>query len=300
MSSHFPARVSGLALVLLAAACGNDTAPDAFGNFEAEEVVVAAEAAGRLLSMDAIEGRTIAAGAAVGLVDTTQIALERVQVLAQREAVGLQRREVAQQRNALEVQLEIAHRTRDRVERLAESNAATSSQRDDAERAVRTLTAQVSAAAATEARVEAERRALDARLAAVDDRLRRARVLNPVTGTVLAQYARAGESVAPGQPLYRIAALDTLTLRAYVDGSQLSSLTLGAPVAVYSDAGDGELSEHRGTVQWVSPRAEFTPTPVQTRQERTALVYAVKIRVPNPDGALKVGMPGDLRFGSRP
>lgn len=299
MSRLLTARLSGLALLLLAA-CGDDSAPDAFGNFEAEEVVVAAEAAGRLLAMDAIEGRMLAAGAVVGLVDTTQLALERRQLAAQREALQLQRREVAQQRNALEVQLEIARRTRDRVERLAASNAATSGQQDDAERAARTLDAQVSAAAATEARVEAERRALEARLAAVDDRMRRAQVLNPVAGTVLAQYARAGESVAPGQPLYRIAALDTLTLRAYVDGSQLASLSLGATVAVYSDAGEGTLTEHRGTVQWVSPRAEFTPTPVQTRQERTALVYAVKVRVPNPDGALKVGMPGDLRFETRP
>lgn len=293
------ARVAGLALLVLTA-CGEDTEPDAFGNFEAEEVVVAAEASGRLLAMDAMEGRTLAAGAVVGLVDTTQLALERRQLLAQREALVLQGREVAQQRSALEVQLEIAQRTRDRVERLAESNATTSGQRDDAERVARTLAAQVSAARATEARVEAERRALDARLAAVDDRLRRAQVLNPVAGTVLVQYAHAGESVAPGQPLYRIAALDTLTLRAYVDGSQLAGLTLGASVAVYSDAADGSLTEHRGTVQWVSPRAEFTPTPVQTRQERTALVYAVKIRVPNPDGALKVGMPGDLRFVAQP
>lgn len=299
MLSNTATRIAGLSLTLLAA-CGDGTEPDAFGNFEAEEVVVAAEASGRLLAMDAVEGRALAAGESVGLVDTTQLALERAQVVAQREALLLQRREVAQQRSALEVQLEIAQRSKGRVDRLAGSNAATSSQQDDSERAVRTLDAQVTAARATEARVEAERRALEARLAAVDDRLRRARVRNPVAGTVLAQYARAGETVAPGQPLYRIANLDTLTLRVYVDGSQLAALRLGSDVAVFSDAGDGTLTEHRGTVQWISPRAEFTPTPVQTRNERTALVYAVKVRVANPGGALKVGMPGDLRFEKQP
>jgi HlyD family secretion protein len=114
---------------------------------------------------------------------------------------------------------------------------------------------------------------------------------------VLAQYARAGEMIAPGQPLYRIANLDTLTLRAYVDGTQLASVALGAAVEVHVDGADG-LTALRGIVGWVSPRSEFTPTPVQTRNERAELVYAVKIRVPNPDGALKVGMPGDVTFGT--
>ncbi len=284
-------------LVVTLAGCNGSPDADAYGNFEADEVVVSAETQGRILQLNAIEGLTLEAGATVGLVDTTQLALERTQVIAQRSALALQQREVSQQRSALEAQLEIAQRAKERTDRLFASGAATSTQRDQVERDVRVLTAQAAASRASEGRVAAEAGALEARLAAVRDRLARASLTNPIHGTVLAQYARAGEMIAPGQPLYRVANLDTLTLRAYVDGTQLASVALGAVVQVHVDGADG-LTALRGIVSWVSPRSEFTPTPVQTRNERAELVYAVKIRVPNPDGALKIGMPGDVTFST--
>lgn len=296
MSSTSIIRAS-LALILTLAGCKSSPDADAYGNFEADEVVVSAETQGRILRLDAIEGQTLEAGATVGLVDTTQLALERTQVVAQRGALALQQREVSQQRSALDVQLEIAQRAKERTDRLFASGAATSTQRDQVERDVRVLTAQAAASRASEGRVAAEASALDARLAAVRDRLSRASLTNPIHGTVLAQYARVGEMIAPGQPLYRVANLDTLTLRAYVDGTQLASVALGAAVQVHVDGAEG-LTALRGIVSWVSPRSEFTPTPVQTRNERAELVYAVKIRVPNLDGALKIGMPGDVTFGA--
>lgn len=296
MSSSSILRAS-FVLLLALVGCNGSADADAYGNFEADEVVVSAETQGRILRLDAIEGQTLDAGASVGLVDTTQLALEQTQLTAQRGAIALQQREVAQQRAALDVQLEIAQRAKERTDRLFASGAATSTQRDQVERDVRVLTAQAAASRASEGRVAAEAAALEAGLAAVRDRLSRASLTNPLRGTVLAQYARAGEMIAPGQPLYRIANLDTLTLRAYVDGTQLASVALGAAVEVHVDGAEG-LTALRGIVGWVSPRAEFTPTPVQTRNERAELVYAVKIRVPNPDGALKVGMPGDVTFGT--
>jgi HlyD family secretion protein len=298
MSSSLILRASlALALSIGVAACHGDADADAYGNFEADEVVVSAETQGRILRLDAIEGQVLDVGASVGLVDTTQLALEQTQLIAQRGAIVLQQREVSQQRSALDVQLEIAQRAKERTDRLFASGAATSTQRDQVERDVRVLTAQAAASRASEGRVAAEAAALDARLAAVRDRLSRASLTNPIRGTVLAQYARAGEMIAPGQPLYRIANLDTLTLRAYVDGTQLASVALGAAVEVHVDGAEG-LTALRGIVGWVSPRSEFTPTPVQTRNERAELVYAVKIRVANSDGALKVGMPGDVTFGT--
>jgi HlyD family secretion protein len=298
MSSSSILRATiALSLVLVFTGCNRTADADAYGNFEADEVVVSAETQGRILRIDAIEGQILEAGAPVGLVDTTQLALEQTQIVAQRGAIALQQREVAQQRAALDVQLEIAQRAKERTDRLFSSGAATSTQRDQVERDVRVLTAQAAASRASEGRVASEAAALDARLAAVRDRLARASLTNPIRGTVLAQYARAGEMIAPGQPLYRIANLDTLTLRAYVDGTQLALVSLGAAVEVHVDGADG-LTALRGIVGWVSPRSEFTPTPVQTRNERAELVYAVKIRVPNPDGALKIGMPGDVTFGT--
>jgi HlyD family secretion protein len=138
----------------------------------------------------------------------------------------------------------------------------------------------------------------EARVAQIRDRIVKSTVTNPQAGTVLTTYARAGEVVQPGQPLYKIADLDTLDLRAYVTGGQLPAVRLGQRVEVRVDRGSGKLRTIAGVVTWVSPTAEFTPTPVQTRDERADLVYAVKIRVPNADGSLKIGMPADVTFAA--
>ena len=226
-------------------------------------------------------------------VDTVPLALERDQVAAQRAGLEARRRETTDQLQVLQVQREIAARTRQRTERLFAQQAATAMQRDQAERDERTLGAQMTGARAGIDRSRADITALDARLAAMQDRIARATVRSPVTGTVLVTYAKQGEMVGPGQPLFRIASLDTLTLRAYVTGAQLTAFALGTTVTV-KVSGVDSLAAFPGVVSWVSSRAEFTPTPVQTREDRGDLVYAVKVRVANPGGRLKIGMPADV------
>ncbi|MCU0616683.1 MAG: efflux RND transporter periplasmic adaptor subunit [Gemmatimonadaceae bacterium] len=286
-----------LAVVTLGA-CSKPAAPDAYGNIEADEVIVSAQTSGQLERFDAQEGASIAVGDTVALVDTIQISLERRQLEAQRRALGLQRDELARQQASVHVQREIAQRGLDRTMRLLQGGAATAAQRDQQERDTRVLTEQERAAAISLQRVSAEADAIEARLAALTDRQQRARVRNPTAGTVLVTYVHAGEIIQPGQPLYRVADLDTLTLRAYVTGGQLAAFRLGETVQVHTDAPDGGLTTHEGRITWVSSRAEFTPTPVQTREDRTDLVYAVKIRVPNPKGLLKIGMPADVTLPS--
>lgn len=292
-TSATSALLATLSASLLLTACKRDERPDAYGNFEAEEVVVSSQSSGQLERFAVTEGATLAVGDTTARIDTVQLAFERQQLRAQREANGVQTQEVARQLEASAAQREIAARLQERTQRLFAAGAATSTQRDQAERDARVTAAQWNGTRLTTSRLSAERAAIDARIAAVEDRLQRATVRNPVAGTVLATYVRAGEIVQPGQPLYRIADLDTLTLRAYVSGAQLASITLGQFVTVHTDDATG-VREHTGTVSWISARAEFTPTPVQTRDERTDLVYAVKVRVPNPDGVLKIGMPADL------
>jgi HlyD family secretion protein len=160
------------------------------------------------------------------------------------------------------------------------------------------LTAQIEAVRAQGASVAMDVASTDARVAQIRERISKSSVVNPLAGTVLSTYARAGEVVQPGQPLYKIADLDTLDFRAYVTGSQLGSIRLGEEVQVRVESGSDQLRTIAGRVRWISPTAEFTPTPVQTRDERADLVYAVKIRVPNADGALKIGMPGDITLGA--
>jgi HlyD family secretion protein len=281
-------------------ACNGNPDPDAYGNFEATEVVVAAQTSGQIQLFTPVEGMTLAQGDVVALIDTTQLALERAQLEAQRSAVGARRNEVSEQLRVLEVQRDIAQRTYERTQRLHAQQAATAQQLDQAERDFRVLTAQIEAVRAQRASVTMDVASTSARVAQIRERISKSSVVNPVAGTVLSTYARAGEVVQPGQPLYKIANLDTLDFRAYVTGSQLGSIRLGEEVAVHVESGTDQLRTVPGRVAWISPTAEFTPTPVQTRDERADLVYAVKIRVPNAGGILKIGMPGDITFASGP
>lgn len=280
--------------LLLAVACGKNREPDAFGNFEAEEVTVSAQLGGQLRTFLPSEGEKLASGQVVGVVDTTQAALELSQIVAQRTAVGAKVSEAGQQIGVFEAQRPVAERNYNRMRRLFAQKAATAQQLDQAERDYRVVLAQIAAARAARASVAQEGVASDARVAQIRDRIAKSSIVNPIGGTVIASYAHPGEVIAAGQPLYKIANLDTLTFRGYVGESQLASIRLGQTVSVQADRGDGKLIAYPGTVSWVASRAEFTPTPVQTRDERADLVYQVKVRVPNPRGELKIGMPGDL------
>lgn len=285
------------ATVALCAACSGD-APDAYGTFEADEVAVSAEADGRLLRFDASEGEILAAGASIGLVDTMQAVLELRELAARLEAArsGTTRSETDVR--AVRAELAAARSDVERTERLYADSAATRQQLDAARARAEVLEARLAGARSGTTGSGEEAQAIEAQVARLEDRLARSRITNPVPGTVLASFADAGEFVRTGQVLYRIAALDTLTLRAYVDETQLADLRIGQPVTVRFDDGD-ELASTRGRLTWIAAEAEFTPTPIQTREERTDLVYALEIRVPNPGGRLKIGMPADVEFGPR-
>jgi HlyD family secretion protein len=287
-------------LAMLASSCNDNGEPDAYGNFEAEEVVVSAEAGGQLEWFTPVEGMRLAANVTVGLIDSTQTALEVRQMVAQRQGIRSRLGEASQNINVLEVQRGIARRNYERTRRLFSQRAATAPQLDQAERDYRVLLAQIQAAQAQRQNVGEDIRAIDARIAQIRDRQSKTKVVNPQTGTVLTTYAKAGEVVAPGKPLYKIANLDTMTLRAYITADQLARTRLGQTVQVRIDQSAGKLMTLTGTVTWIASKAEFTPTPIQTRDQRTDLVYAVKVRVANPQGVLKIGMPADVDLPSAP
>jgi HlyD family secretion protein len=316
---------TALAALVMTIGCAAPPGPDAYGNVEATPVVVSAEAGGRLLSFTPKEGDRLESGAEVGVVESTELDLERDRLEAQRNASETHVAELAQQRMAAEAQREaaraqlaaltaqreIADRIYQRVQRLSAEQAATAQQVDQAEREFRVLVEQITAQNrqidAQGVQIEAARlaersarqqvAALAAQLAQVAERLGKTRIRSTVGGTVLTTYVKAGEVVQPGQPLYRIADLASLEVRAYVTETQLSGLKIGQQAQVTVDGGGGTHRQLTGAVSWISSEAEFTPTPIQTRDERVNLVYAVKIRVSNPDGVLKIGMPADVVFG---
>jgi HlyD family secretion protein len=282
-----------LPLLLLLGACTKDDTT-AWGTFEADEVSVAAEASGPVLRVAVREGDTVAAGQLIAEVDAGPLALQRNELGARRSAVTSRLGEVTAQRAALEAQLEVARREEGRIRRLAEAKAATPQQLDRAEREVAVLTAQLGGNDAARTTIGREVAAIETQVVQLDDRVARSIVRAPLRGTVLLRISEPGEVVSAGRPMVVMAALDTLTFRAWVSGAQLPAIRLGATVTVRTDGGEGTLVDHRGVVTWIADRAEFTPTPIQTRDERVTQVYAVKIAVANPDGALKIGMPGEL------
>lgn len=270
---------------------------DGEGAFESAEVVVSAEAAGRILDFAAREGDSVEAGAPLGRIDTLQLELKRDQLRATLGSVESRRPDVALQIAALEQQLETAKTERTRIGNLLKADAANAKQLDDADAQValleRQLAAQRSSLSRNDRGITDEATSLRLQIAQLDDQISKGAIASPIAGTVLAKYAERGELATVGRSLFKVADLADMRLRAYVAASDLTRLKLGQRVRVYADYGDGGRRGYEGKLSWISEKAEFTPKTIQTKDERADLVYAVKISVPN-DGFLKIGMYGSF------
>jgi HlyD family secretion protein len=277
-----------------------DNASDAYGNFEAREILVSSESAGKILRLDVEEGRTLKAGEVVGVIDTTALHLRKLQLLASIRTVQGKTQDVQPQINVLEEQRRNLLRERDRLKALVQEHAATQKQLDDMEGQLLVVERQITSARAQNRNLNTgilgETDPLRVQIEQIEDQIARCYIVNPINGTVLLQLAEAHEVTAPGKPLYKIADMEQMTLRVYVSGDQLPNVKVGEPVTVLVDADEKSNRTLSGTVSWVSPKAEFTPRIVQTKEQRVNLVYAVKVLVKN-DGTLKIGMPGELRWG---
>jgi len=273
---------------------------DASGSFEATEVVVSAEASGRILSFDAEEGQDLEAGEKLGAIDSTQLALKRRQLLASKASVESRRNDVDLQLASIAQQIETARKERRRVANLIAADAANQKQLDDIDAQIAALEKEERARRTSMSQgnqgVSAESSSLDIQVAQLDDQIAKCEIRSPISGTVLSKYAEAGEFTSPGKALFKVADVDSMILRAYATSSQLSRIKLGQGATVIVDFGGKDTRQYPGRVEWISDKSEFTPKTAQTRDERESLVYAVKVAVKN-DGYLKIGMYGKVRFG---
>jgi len=283
------------AATLVLTACNNDkNMSDAYGNFESIPVMVAGQGQGQLVSFTVEEGQQLESQETVGVIDTVQIHLQREQLRASMQVLDTRLQTVNAQIRSQEVQLENLQRELERVEKLRKDGAATEKQQDDLEGSIALVLAQIKAQETQKATITAEHKSQQVQADQLDEQIRRSIVTNPSPGVVLQKYKQEGEIVAPGQILYKIAPLESLILRAYISGSQLSQAKIGQEVTVRFDSSGG-IEELPGTVTWIASEAEFTPRIIQTREERVNLVYAMKVEVKN-DGRLKIGMPGEVKF----
>lgn len=292
-------RIVCMAAAALAVSCGAEAEFDAQGSFEATEVVVSAEAAGRILRLDAEEGTAVEPGVTIGQIDTLQLDLQRRQLLAQQAALLASRPDIRAQAAALREQIAKQERELTRVQNLLRDGAATPKQRDDIEAQLRILRSQLSATLSSldksTVTIDGNAAVVEAQIAALDDRIARCRIASPIAGVVLTKYAEAGELAAVGKPLLKVADLERLYLRAYFTSEQLASIRLGDRVTVTADFGGDQRYDYEGRIAWISPESEFTPKTIQTRDSRAHLVYAAKIAVRN-DGRLKIGLTGEVRL----
>jgi len=288
------------AIVLVTVSCKNgNTNSDATGTFEADETIISSEVTGKLLQFNIEEGQQIDQGLLVGQVDSTQLYLTMQQLTQSRKAILAGRPDVKKQIEATKKQIDNAKADKQRYENLVKGDVASQKQLDDIDTRLAVLEAQLSAQQnslnTTTASLDEQSNSVTAQLLSVEDQLKKCSIVNPVNGIVLAKYVMQNETVTPGKPLYKIADLSYLNLRAYVTSGQLHQFKLGQKVKVLVDAPDGGNSGYDGTVTWVSDKSEFTPKTIQTKDERANLVYAIKIKVKN-DGYLKLGMYGEVLF----
>ncbi|MBQ8492770.1 MAG: HlyD family efflux transporter periplasmic adaptor subunit [Alistipes sp.] len=290
-------RVIYILSAIGAIACSNETEFDAQGTFEATEVVVSAEAAGRILNFDVEEGTGVAAGELIGTIDSVQLDLQRKQLQAQQSALLASRPDVKAQVASLKEQIAKQRAELQRVENMLRDGAATTKQRDDIEAQIRILDGQLSATLSTldknTATINDNAAALEAQIELLNDRIGRCRIVSPVSGTVLVKYAEAGELATSGKPMMKVADLDNIYLRAYFTSDQLADIKLGDKVTATANFGGKKRYNYEGRITWISSESEFTPKNIQTRDSRANLVYAVKIAVEN-DGRLKIGLHGEV------
>ena len=299
-----------LLAVLLSACTNSENNFDATGNFEADEMIVSSEASGKILKLDVQEGQQLEAGQVVGGIDTTQLYLKKKQLEYSISAVLARRPDANSQLSTIQEQLATASREKQRVENLLKADlpgtevcralkadAATQKQLDDLNAQIELLKKQHDALqkslSITTNSLQSETLPLQAQLDQVIDQLKKSKIMNPKAGTVITQYAMQDEVVSAGKALYKLADLNTITLRIYISGTQLSQIKIGQDVSIQVDSGEKDYKKYTGKITWVSDKAEFTPKTIQTKEERANLVYAVKVAVQN-DGYLKLGMYGEV------
>ena len=302
--------IMALAAGLVSCANNSDDA-DASGTFEADEVIVSSELTGKIISFDIEEGQTFAKDQVVGVIDAENLVLQKEQVEASIKALQEKAADIGPHVELLQDQLKVQQsqlanleHERKRIANLLKEDAATGKQLDDINAQIDVLQKQMTV---TRQQIDVQRstirtqnrtvlsegQPLKKRVEQIQEQIGRANITNPIKGTVITKYAEAGEITSPGKALYKIADLGTITLRAYISGSQLSAVKLGQNVHVRVDKGEDDYREFTGTITWISDKAEFTPKTIQTKDERANLVYAIKVKVKN-DGYLKIGMYGEV------
>ena len=285
---------SGLSILAMSVfSCSNSNGKaDGYGNFEATEITVSAENNGKLLQFQVEEGNLLKKDQFVGYIDTIPLSLKKDQLMVSKDVIASKSKGVLSQISVLQAKLKTANTNKTRIENLIKDHAGTQKQLDDINGEIDVIKNQITSIEIQNAPVVNELKNIDVQLQQLDDQIQKSKITNPIEGTVLTKYAEPNEVTAFGKPLYKIADLSTMELRVYVSETQLANIKIGQKVTVKIDA-EKTMKSYDGTISWIASEAEFTPKIIQTKEERVALIYSVKVNVKN-DGSLKIGMPAEM------
>lgn len=287
----------GMLLLAGLCACSSEQNYDATGTFEATEVTISAESTGKIISLSAEEGQTVQMGEILGEIDSTQYCLQRKQLRAQQNAILSSRPDVQKQLAATDEQIIKFKTELSRVENMLKDGAASRKQLDDVQAQLRIAEGQKEALLSTltsnTSTINSNAAALGAQIDLLSDNIKKCQITSPINGTIISKYSQKGEFTAVARPLFKVADLENMYVRAYFTSEQLSNISLGQEVKVIADYGADEQKEYTGKIVWIASKSEFTPKGIQTKDSRANLVYAVKVAVKN-DGLLKIGLSANI------
>ena len=284
--------IIGLVALMISSCSNGNGKADGYGNFEATEITISAENNGKLMQFDVNEGDILKKETFLGYIDTIPLSLKRQQLLVSKAVIISKSKGVLSQIDVLNAKLKTASINKTRTQNLIKDSAGTQKQLDDVLGEIDVIKQQIKSIEIQNAPVVNELKNIDLQVQQLNDQIQKSKLVNPVNGTVLAKYSEANEITAFGKPLYKIADLSSMELRVYVSETQLPNVKIGQEVTVKIDDANA-MKSYKGTIYWIASEAEFTPKIIQTKEERVALVYAVKIKVAN-DGSLKIGMPAEM------
>lgn len=316
-----------LGLALIQSCSEKDSTFDATGVFETDEVIISAEAVGILDSIQISEGQSLTKNQTIGKIDCKNLELQKQQIEATIEALGQKQNQAAPQNQIFREQIKSQQAQLDvlltqkqvletevrRVKNLVDSQALPQKSIDDLEGQMQILDKQIEATRSsiniTDQQIKSnsaqisiqnkgllsESGPLQKNVEMLEEQLGKCAIINPIEGIVLEKYIEEKEMVTVGKPLYKIANLSVVYLRAYITGDQFAGIKLNQVCQIKIDDGEGKAREYEGRISWISSKAEFTPKTIQTKDERASLVYPIKVEVQN-DGFIKIGMYGELIF----
>lgn len=290
---------------------------DASGTIESTNIIVSSRNAGNIQTMNFIEGDKVRVGDTIIIIDHELLDIQLQQSIAGKDAAEAQLKlmlagariedinQAEQNLKQAKVNYETAEKDKIRMQNLYDSRSITQKQYEDALARYDLMAAQYNAAQENfnkvkkifrQEEIDQARANLNKAIAGVDllkKNIRDSYVISPINGFLVKTYVERGETVTPMSSLFKVADLDVVELVIYVSEEELGYVKLGQKAEVTIDTYNNKVYE--GKVTYISPEAEFTPKNIQTKDERTKLVFAVKIEVPNKDYDLKPGMPADAQ-----